>query len=164
VAHITAAMRIGPASAVPLFAVVAAALGVVLSACGGQNASLSHRVDSWASTSSFSAQVSTIQTDEARIDTVQATNVPGAVRADCLTLEDDTRLGNQNLPTPDGRLTTLLRDAYNDADAAARDCYSGAAGDAPLLARSTTERAAANAEFHAAVVQFDLLTGRPAPR
>ncbi len=135
-------------------------LGFLLAACGSSfsGTTLSQQVTSWAKTTSFSAEVSTVQGDIGRIDVVVGRDEAAALKTDCDVLVTDALIANQNLPTPDATLTTLLSNAYSVAGEAGHDCFSGAGGGTRLLARSTTERMTARRDVIKALARFDVVT------
>ena len=130
-------------------------LGLVLAACGSQysGSTLSEQVTSWASTTGFSAAVSTVQGDIRRIDALPEPS--GALKTDCDVLVTDTLSANENLPTPDQTLTNLLSTAYAVAGSAGHDCFSGGAR---LLARSATARVTARRDLIKSLARYDAVT------
>jgi hypothetical protein len=130
-------------------------LGLVLAACGPQfsGSTLSEQVTSWATTTGFSASVSTVQGDIRRIDVLPEPSA--SLKTDCDVLVTDTLVANQNLPTPDQSLTDLLATAYSVAGSAGHDCFSGGAR---LLARSATERMTARRDLIKSLARFDAVT------
>lgn len=140
--------------------VVAGAL--LLSACAGAGLSgtPSQRVTSWLSASDNGASIGAVTDDIHAVDAGLAQHQPaGAIRTLCAVLTTDAQSGNSVLPTPDTQLTNDLSDAYNDAYAAGNDCYSGAGGNAALLAKSATLRRETLAELQAAVARVTAITG-----
>jgi len=134
-------------------------LGLVLAACGStfSGSTLSQQVTSWAGTAGFSASVSLLQGDLARIDAREGD--PKPLATDCNVLVYDALSANQNLPTPDPTLTTLLSTAYSVAGEAGHDCISGAS-DPTRRARSAIERTAARRDLIKALARFDAVTTR----
>jgi hypothetical protein len=133
-------------------------LGLLLAACGStfSGTTLSQQVTSWSTTAGFSASVSTLQGDIRRVDAVQ--HDPADLPADCNLLVIDALSANQNLPTPDQTLTSLLSTAYSVAGDAGHSCLSGAGDGTRLLARSATERTAAQRDLIKALARFDAVT------
>jgi hypothetical protein len=150
-------------------------LALLLAACGStySGSTLAQQVTSWAKSTGFSADVSTVQGDIRRVDSLSAGSQSTAsqstasqsagaqataIRTVCAVLVQDTLNANGNLPTPDVTLTNLLSTAYARAGAAGHDCYSGAGHDNDLLTRSATERTAARHDLIKALARFDLVT------
>jgi hypothetical protein len=136
-----------------------AGLGLLLAACGTTYAgsTLSQQVTSWATSTGFSAGVSTIQGDIRRIDAdLRDTQTAALLKADCDVLVNDALMANQNLPTPDQTLTDLLSTAYSVAGEAGHDCLAGEGSR--LLAHSATERLTARRDLIKALARFDSVT------
>jgi hypothetical protein len=135
-------------------------LGLALAACGSTFAgtTLAQQVTSWAASTGFSASLRTLQGDIKNITTASARQSPASMHTYCDVLVTDTLSANQNLPSPDQRLTTLLSAAYSAAGTAGRDCFSGAGKNAGLLARSATESATAHRDLIKAQARYDLVT------
>ena len=133
--------------------------GVALAGCASPYGSgpPSRQLATWASSSSFTVSLARLRADLRRIGT-PATAGAAATRTACDVLVTDALAANQQLPTPDGPLTTLLSAAYTDAAAAGRDCFHGAGGDSALASRSAGERARALAGLVRAEARFDALT------
>jgi len=132
-------------------------LGLLGAACGGgQGATLSAQVTSWARSTGYAGAIGTIDQDLRRVDgTGDSSN---ALKTYCDVLVTDVLMANQNLPTPDHRLTTLLSSAYSAAGDAGHDCLDAAGGSAALLRRSATERAAARRDIIKAEARYDEVT------
>lgn len=135
-------------------------LGFCLAACGSTTSgtTLAEQVSNWATSTGFSAQVATLQGDLRRIGPGAPGRSAGTLRTDCDVLVTDTLAANQNLPTPDLTLTTLLSDAYTAAGTAGRDCFSGAGGPSRLLARSISERTTARRDLIKSLARYDTVT------
>ena len=97
--------------------------------------------------------------DAARVGVVQGEGSAADVRTDCVVLSNDTRGAYQLLPTPDQALTAGLDQALQLEQSAAGDCYQGAGGDAPVLARADAERARGAVALGAARSLYHRLTG-----
>ncbi len=138
-------------------AVAVSGLGLLLAACGStfSGTTLSQQVTSWAATAGFSASVSLLQGDLARIDAASDT----ALTTECNVLVYDSLSANQNLPTPDPALTTLLSTAYSVAGEAGHACLSGSS-DGVRRARSAAPRTAARRDLIKALARFDAVTTR----
>ncbi|MHB8682452.1 MAG: hypothetical protein ACYDA2_10225 [Acidimicrobiales bacterium] len=130
--------------------------GLVLAACSGATASLERQVAAWAQSTSFSADLSRLRGDLTHVDALQ-NQAGAAMRTECDVLVTDTLDANQQLPTPDQQLTTLLEDGYSAAGNAGHECFTAAAGDVALLARSASERAAARTDFVKAEARYDAI-------
>jgi hypothetical protein len=148
-----------------LRAVAIPGFALVLAACGSaySGSTLAQQVTSWAKSTGFSAEVSTVQGDIRLIDSLSAGS-PSAgsqaaeIKTACAVLVQDTLIANQNLPSPDETLTDLLSTAYSEAGVAGKDCLSGAGHGNALLSRSATERVTARRDLIKALARFDLVT------
>jgi hypothetical protein len=149
--------------AIPGFALLLAACGSAYS-----GSTLAQQVTSWAKSTGFSAEVSTVQGDIRLVDSLSAgsqsagSQAAGSQAAEiktaCAVLVQDTLMANQNLPSPDETLTDLLSTAYSEAGVAGKDCLSGAGHESDLLSRSATERVTARRDLIKALARFDLVT------
>jgi hypothetical protein len=129
--------------------------GILSSACAQYSGTLASQVSQWSTMTQFPSQSSTLQGDIRHIDSLGPHPDPGVLRTLCDVLVTDSLNANQNLPTPDNTLTGLLSDAYSLDGAAGRNCFSGAGGNATLLARSSTGRAAGRREMVKALARID---------
>ncbi|HEY3943365.1 MAG TPA: hypothetical protein VGL60_12905 [Acidimicrobiales bacterium] len=119
------------------------------------------RVRTWVSSTQMGQAVGTILGDAARVDeAIKAHRGVTVVHTDCAVLLDDTEAANDNLPSPDGRLTDLLSDAYGVEGSAANDCYDSGGTDAELIAKSEREQAVARRGLLRALARVTQLTGR----
>jgi hypothetical protein len=148
-----------------LRAVAIPGFALLLAACGSaySGSTLAQQVTSWAKSTGFSAEVSTVQGDIRLVDSLSAgSQSAGSQAADmktaCAVLVQDTLMANQNLPSPDETLTDLLSTAYSEAGVAGKDCLSGAGHESDLLSRSATERVTARRDLTKALARFDLVT------
>jgi hypothetical protein len=132
---------------------------LLLAACGGtfSGSTLSQQVTNWAKSTSFSSELSTVQGDIRRIDAVVDQSEQGSLKTDCDLLVQDALMANQNLPSPDLKLTNLLSTAYAEAGEAGHDCLFGAGGGR-LLTRSVGERITARMDLIKALARFDSVT------
>lgn len=148
------------AGAVLVVPVTVVGAGLLLGACGNPypGKTVGQQVQSWESATSFPASLSALEGDATRIDTLETRHDPAALRTGCDVLVTDALSANQNLPTPDDQLTSILSAAYTAAAVAGRDCLRGASGDAVLLARSAAGRATAQAGYIKAQARVDALT------
>ena len=142
---------------------VAAALAVpalVTTSCGGAfpGSTVGQQVQSWSRTTGFGASLRTLEADGHRIAPVEAEHDPGALRTACDVLVTDALSANQNLPTPDARLTDILTAAYAAAAAAGRDCLA-AAGGGSGLARAAAELTLASSGYVKAQARLDDIGG-----
>ncbi|MGH9016723.1 MAG: hypothetical protein ACRDY1_03155 [Acidimicrobiales bacterium] len=132
-------------------------VGILLAACGSSvsGSTLAAQVAHWATGASptLAASVSAIQGDIRRIDGVGRD--AGALPADCDLLVTDVLNANQNLPSPDEKLTGLLSAAYVTAGAAGHHCLSTSAA---ARSRSATERAQARRDLIRALARYDYVT------
>jgi hypothetical protein len=168
-----------------LRAVAIPGFALLLAACGSaySGSTLAQQVTGWARSTGFSADVSSVQGDIRRVDSLSAGSQSAgsqsagsqsagsqsagsqsagpqakAIETACAVLVQDTLVANENLPTPDETLTALLSSAYSKAGAAGHDCYSGAGHQNDLLSRSATERVSARRDLIKALARFDLVT------
>src|ERR1700683_2044674 len=122
---------------------------LVLAACGSaySGSTLAQQVTSWAKSTGFSAEVSTVQSDIRLVDSLSAGSQAAEIKTACAVLVQDTLIANQNLPSPDETLTDLLSTAYSEAGVAGKDCLSGAGHENDLQSRSATERVTARRDL-----------------
>ena len=141
-------------------------LGIGAAGCAGagQGSSPAQRMTAWAEGTGFGGVVATLQADSSRIATVLGEHRgTGAVRADCVILLDDTEAANQNLPTPDAGLTSLLSHAYTLEGQAANDCYAAGAATGTRQETSSRLRAVAGGLLDQALAEIRTLTGKTPP-
>jgi hypothetical protein len=138
-------------------ATVVSALALV--ACGSPypGGTLGQQVQSWARATGFSAAVSSLQADAARVRDVAGRGDVGGLRTVCDVLVTDALRANQNLPSPDGRLNTVLSDAYRAAAGAGDRCLHRAGSTRPLPPSVTDELDAAQSGYIKAQARIDLL-------
>jgi hypothetical protein len=152
----------------------AIALVVVLAsgACDSTypGATVGQQVHSWATTSpdpKFAAAMSTLKSDLRDVALLEAQANYGALKAECDAMVTDALEANQNLPTPDTKLTSLLSNAYNSAVSSGDDCFCAAGGTpcragahskSAYLARSAREASSAERGFIAAEARVDELS------
>jgi hypothetical protein len=122
-----------------MFAVVS-----FFAACGSQYAgsSLGEQVHSWATTSpdpKFATAVSNIRGDFHKVVASRSTGDMALVRTVCDVLVTDALEANQNLPSPDTRLTNLLSVSYGSAVSAGQDCFCAAGGRPCRLGTSSSD-------------------------
>ena len=109
--------------------VIAGSLALVGCAGQEQSGTPSARVSTWVSGAAGGAAIGTLEADSANIDQALAHHdAPAAIKTVCALLTNDAETAIGNLPTPDGRLTNDLNDAYQKGAAAGDDCYDGAVG------------------------------------
>lgn len=138
----------------PLLASLAVlCLGTVAAACGGSGGTLAQQVRTWASGASWSSTTNELTGDLERLSDLGSDNA-GARRTACDVLVTDALNANQQLPTPDSTLTSLLSEAYTDAADAGRDCFAGGS----RLASATTQQEAAQRNLVRAQARYDDLT------
>ena len=145
----------GPSRAAP----VLLAAGCALAGCGA-GGSPAQQLARWADGSGFVQTLARLRGDLARVGAPAA---PGAVRTTCDVLVTDSLTANEQLPTPDDRLTALLSSAYTAAAGAGHDCFAGAGGDAALLARAASQRDVARRDLVEAEARYDAVSS-PLPR
>jgi len=130
-------------------------VGAVIGACGGPPATVSQQLRSWAAGAGWPANVRTVSGDLAGLPAV-GSDSPGARRTFCDVLVTDALSANEQLPTPDGELTSLLSQGYTAAAAAGRACF---AGSAEVPGAVSQGRRAASALVRAEA-RYDALTSR----
>jgi hypothetical protein len=138
-------------------------VGLAVAACGSPypGSTLGQQVQSWARMNGLSSSLDALRADARRVGAVEARGGAAAVRTDCDVLVNDALGANQNLPTPDDVLTTILSRAYGAAAAAGRHCLAGAAGGG-LRARGRAELATAESGYVKAQARLDALDAVPA--
>ncbi len=102
------------------------AAGLALTACSSGPTSLSAQVQSWSSSTGFLSGLQQLRSDLRGLSTLPADNA-GERRTVCDVLVTDALNDNEQLPSPDSTLTSLLSRAYTKAATAGRDCYRSAA-------------------------------------
>ena len=133
----------------------------VLAGCVSQSGNLAVRVSNWVSNVSAGAAIGTLKVDSANVgQALDHHDTAKAIRTVCALLTNNAETAIGNLPSPDDQLTTDLNIAYEKAAAAGDDCYAGAGGNARLLRRSATERAALLPLLATAVHRIEVITGR----
>jgi len=138
----TAAVRL----ALPLLAA-----GSALAACGGGSPSLGQQVQSWGGSTGFSGTLRQLRADLRRVGAVSADDA-GQRRTVCDVLVTDALADNEQLPTPDGALTTLLARAYGTAAASGRACFGGSP-----LAQAQSDARTALTQLVQAEARYDAL-------
>ena len=141
---------------------LAVACGCLLAACAGAGLSgtPAQRMTSWLSASDNGASMGAVTADVHAVEAGLARHQPaGATRTLCALLTTDAQAGNADLPTPDSQVTNDLSDAYNDAYAAGNDCYSGAGGNATLVAKAVVLCHKTLAELKMAVERITAISG-----
>ena len=137
--------------------VVMLASGAGLLGCGGASGprSLASQVTAWGRNAGFGSSLARL-----RADLTRAAGAPlGApLRTACDVLVTDSLSDNDQLPTPDGPLTTDLSRAYASAAGAGRACFDGASGDQALLTEAGAQRARAGTELVVAEARYDQVT------
>jgi hypothetical protein len=137
---------------------VAGSLG--WAACGSAypGATLSDQLSGWAKATGFTGAVSQIQGDLRRVAPYRPGPEAGAWKTDCDVLVTDALTANQNLPSPDQRLTDQLSAAYSQAGSAGHDCLNGVSGVG--LTRFDAERTTAARDLIKALARYDsVITG-----
>ena len=134
--------------------VLALALGACGSAGGG---SIGAQVQSWVQSTALDAAVRSLEADGRRVRAVAARPDATGLRTVCDVLVTDALGANQNLPSPDPSLTSILTAAYRAAAAAGQACVHGSGTHARLSARVSDELAAAQAGYVKAQARVDLV-------
>jgi len=148
-------MRASPAAFAAPATVMSA---LVLVACGGPypGATLGQQVQSWVRATGFTAAVGSLEADAARVRQVSPGDA-GGLRTVCDVLVTDALSANQNLPSPDTRLTTILTDAYRAAAAAGNGCLRAAGAASGVPSRVAADLAVARSGYIKAQARVDLL-------
>lgn len=113
---------------------------VTLSACSPAGGSVTVQVSQWASQTGISGLDSTVAGDVHDIEGARRADKPLTVRTLCGVLEEDVGQAYDQLPSPDGAITTDLDSAYLALGQGANECYSAAAdGDTKALGSAYAE-------------------------
>ncbi|MHB8317733.1 MAG: hypothetical protein ACYDEP_00665 [Acidimicrobiales bacterium] len=144
--------------------VLSIALGAfTLTSCAGadEQGSPAHRVQTWVVGTGFANSVGTLRADSTRIETViNEHHGSSAISTDCSVLVTDASAANDELPTPDPKLTGLLSRAYALEGSAGTKCYAAGAANKSLLEQSANDRSAANKLLNDAVARIVAITGK----
>jgi hypothetical protein len=135
---------------------------VLAAGCAGQDeqGTPAQRMTAWVQGTGAGSAMGTVLGDADRIEKVLALDRGvGAVHTDCGVLLTDAEEANSALPTPDGRTTRDLSDAYALEGEAANDCYNAGTTNQPLLDRSAQERAQAASLITSALARIRQITG-----
>jgi hypothetical protein len=134
-------------------------IAFMVAGCGTtfSGSTVAQQTTSWASSTGLTASTKLLNGDLRRV-AAQQSAPPGTLRTACDVLVTDALAANQNLPSPDPTLTSLLAAAYSVAGSAGHDCLTGAGGNAALLARSGRERVTAERDIIKAQARYDRVT------
>jgi len=148
-----------PVAAALVVSVTVAAVVLLLAACGGPSsgASIAEQVQSWVRTTGLDASLRTLEADGQRARVVAANTDAVGLRTVCDVLVTDALGANQNLPSPDASLTSILTAAYRAAAAAGQGCVHGSGSQHGLPERVNGELAAARAGYVKAQARVDLV-------
>jgi hypothetical protein len=140
--------------------VVTVAGALLLAGCTQQSGDPSKQVSTWMSQSGDGAAIGQVEVDSRNVDLAfRDHNTSSAIKTVCALLSTDALTAIGNLPSPDTSLTDDLNNAFEDASAAAKDCYNGATGNASLLRRSAKERTELVGLVSIAVDRIRAITG-----
>jgi hypothetical protein len=136
-----------------------ALLGVGAASCAGEDqvGSAAHRMSVWVKGTNLGGEIGTLKADNARVPKEKGA---GGFHAACGTMEDDADMGNQELPSPDFKVTDWLSSAYGLEGAAATECYDSGGSNTKLLAESARKAAKAEALFSRALIRIQSIDGR----
>ena len=135
---------------------------VLLAACGSAPSSPAQQVQNWGASTGFTGTLRQLRGDLRRVPTVSG--APGGQRRTvCDVLVTDALAANEQLPTPDGTLTTLLGRAYSTAGSSGRACFSGASPSMADADAQSALRLLVQAEARYDAVTSSLVTPSPSP-
>jgi len=148
-------------------AVVAAAIGVIAFVAYGHlgpTGTSAKKMDAWVAGAGLGQNLGSIHDDGVHLQMVlDKHNGTNAVHTVCGVMAVDAQTGNNNLPSPDTRVTQLLARGYSKEYDAAVLCYDAGADNAALLAKSARSRAAADRLFVAALARIAEISGKTVP-
>lgn len=149
-----------------LLVAVALAVAVVAFVAYGHGSSAStpaQRLTAWASSTDLGQAIGTLEGDGSHVVAAVAEHKAAAVRTVCAAMANDAQTANDNLPSPDATVTTLLARAYGLEYDAAEACYRAGTADAALLGASARDRSRAAALFGAVQRRLRSVTGTTVP-
>ena len=137
-------------------AVLGAGLALAGCAAGGTPA---QQVRAWVTSTGWDATLRQLQGDLAMVAALGPAGAAPARRTICDVLVTDALSANEQLPTPDGRFTRLLSEAYGAAATAGHHCFDGGAA---LAGAPAEARAAARTLLEADARYDELVSSLPA--
>lgn len=147
-------------------ALLVVAVGVVafLSLGDGGAGTPGQRVQHWVSSTNFGQDVGTLEGDGASVRKAVAAHAGiTALHTVCAAMANDAQTFNDELPSPDTRLTQLLARAYSLEYDAAESCYRAPSAGSRLLSASARDRGRAAALLKQALGRVRVVTGRSVP-
>jgi hypothetical protein len=145
---------------------VVVAVGVVafVSLGLGAPSTPQQRLRTWVATTKLGQDIGTLEGDGASVRKALATRHSViAAHTVCAAMADDAQTFNDDLPSPDSRLTQLLARAYALEYDAAESCYQASSPGSPLFAASARDAEQAARLFGQALRRVRLLTGSSVP-
>lgn len=149
-------------AAVVVVAVVAALVVTFVVYGGGPSASTpGSRLAAWATSTSLGQDIGTLEGDGAHVRLVLADHKgTAAVHTVCAAMANDAQTFNDQLPTPDTKVTGLLARAYGLEYDAAEACFRAGTDDPALQAKAARDRSQAHGLFVQVLARVDAVTGR----
>jgi hypothetical protein len=146
-------------------ALVVVAIGVVAFVSSGRGPSGSdrQRVQAWVTSTNLGQDVGTLEGDAASVRKETSAHDIPALHTLCAAMADDAQTYNDQLPSPDAKLTQLLARAYGLEYDAAEACYRATSAGSKYLTVSAVDRAGAEGAFRQALRRVRTLTGRVVP-
>jgi hypothetical protein len=146
-------------------ALVVVAIGVVafVSLGRGSSGNDRQRVQSWVTSTNLGQDVGTLEGDAASVQKEIAAHDIPALHTLCAAMADDAQTYNDQLPSPDARLTQLLARAYGLEYDAAEACYRATSTRSEFLTVSAGDRAEAEGLFRQALRRVRTSIGRVVP-
>ena len=138
-------------------ATVMGATLMLASCAGGHPGTLGQQVQSWARATGLTSALHTLEDDARRVRVVAAGADGAGLRTVCDVLVTDALSANQELPSPDAELNSILTAAYRAAVAAGDGCLRGARARRGLSSQVTGDLARAQAQYVKAQARVDLL-------
>ena len=145
---------------------VVVAVGVVafVSLGLGAPATPQQRLKSWVASTDLGQGVGTLEGDAASVRRELATHHGvAAAHTVCAAMANDAQTYNDDLPSPDSRLTQLLARAYALEYDAAESCYRASSPGSRLFAVSARDAGQAARLFQQALRRVRLLTASSVP-
>lgn len=142
--------------------VAVAVIAFVAYGHGGTSGTPGQRLESWVSSTTLGEDIGTLEADDRNVGPAEHRGVT-TVHTVCAALANDAQTFNDQLPSPDTRVTQLLAKAYGIEYDAARECYSAGTTDSKLIAQSLGDRARALVLLREVVARVRAVTGASMP-
>jgi hypothetical protein len=119
---------------------------------------------SWVSSTKLGQDIGTLVDDGTHVrEAVSQHQSPTSVRTVCAAMANDAQTFNDNLPSPDSRVTQLLAKAYGLEYDAAEACYRSGGTTTALLTQSATDRSEARTLFAQVLARVATVTHSTVP-